>query len=181
MNLVVTVEDERGKAPLDALDDTQARALFEGAGASGDRLDALVEELRQWRSLADDAADDAPRRPDFGGIGLPAGPGHFRTVGALMALPDMDPALFSRIAPAVTVFFEESGPFDVKTAQPLAIAALGATAGETPESIEHERELQNERPVEEIADDEVHGGRSPDREGRGRGPPKQRTETHRDA
>ncbi len=160
VNLVVTVEDERGKAPLDALDDSQARALFEGAGATGERVDALVDELREWRALVDEAPDDPTPTANFGVLGAPAGPGHFRTVGALMALPDMDPELFSRIAPAVTVFFEESGPFAVKNAQPLAIAALAGSSGETPETIEREREQQDERPDEEIAADEDLTGRT---------------------
>jgi len=95
-----------------------------------------------------------------GGLGPPAGPGHFRTVGALMALPDMDPELFSHIAPAVTVFFEESGPFSAKTAQPLAIAALSGSSGETPETIERAREEQNQRPEEEIAEDDDLTGRT---------------------
>ena len=45
VDLAVTVEDERGKAPLAGLNGNQARVLFSGAGVSGERLDALVSEF----------------------------------------------------------------------------------------------------------------------------------------
>ena len=48
--LTVTVEGERGKAPLRQLDDSQARTLFAEAGATGESLEALVAEVRDWQN-----------------------------------------------------------------------------------------------------------------------------------
>ena len=131
-DLAVAVQDERGKVPLDGLNPTQARALFQTAGAAGPRLDALVAELSNFQFGDEQPDPDAP--PPSGDAGLygPVRQGGFRTVGDLMALKDMDVALFERIAPAVTVFFGESGPFVPSNAGPLARIAMAAEEGVTP-------------------------------------------------
>jgi general secretion pathway protein K len=123
VTLDVTVADERGKIPLDGINPSQSRALFIGAGASEDRVDALVDELRSFQTGDDDRqADDAST--DQTPAELPylaqVRQGGFRTVGDLMALKDMDARLYERIAPAATVFFEESGPFVPANATTLA-------------------------------------------------------------
>ncbi len=163
VGLTVVVQDERGKAPLAGLNDVQSRALFQGAGASGERLDALVDEFRDWQ--AEEVVTTVEGAPAAGAEGVAPGlqprHGHFRTVGELMALKDMDPALYARIAPAVTVFFEESGPFEPANAGPLAISAMSAfSAGESAEEIAAENTAVGQRPDEEIAPDDHLAGRT---------------------
>ncbi len=152
VDLTVTVEDERGKAPLSGLNDAQARALFAGAGAAGDRLDALVAEFRDWQSdeaAAPDSYDSLLAPPP----GPPVRHGPFRTVGELAALKDMDSVIFARIAPVVTVFFEDNGPFEPSHAQPLAQAAMSADSLENPDQIDNEQQIAGQRPDEELASD----------------------------
>jgi len=154
-NLTIVVEDERGKAPLAGLNDSQARALFQGAGASGDRLDALVSEFRQWQTEDSEVHDPPLPSPE-----TPIRHGPFATVGELAGLKDMDPVLLARIAPAVTVFFEENGPFEARNATPLAIAAMAAEAGDSPEALDNQAQIASERPDEEIAVDDHLSGRT---------------------
>jgi general secretion pathway protein K len=157
VDLLITVQDERGKAPLDGLNPAQSRALFEGAGADGDKLDALVDELRDFQS-ADD--DDTVTPAPIEAQGLAAAPlrrGGFRTVGDLMVLKDMDASLYARIAPAVTVFFEESGPFERSHASPLAAATMRATEDEDPEEEQLDQSGDDERPAETIEDENMIG------------------------
>ncbi len=134
VDLTITVEDERGKAPLGSLNDGQARALFAGAGATGERLDALVGEFRDWQT-EDTTAPDATRSLLAPPPGPPVRHGPFRTVGELGGLKDLDPATFARIAPAVTVFFEESGPFIPEHASLLARATMSADVVQDPEAL----------------------------------------------
>lgn len=133
--LAITVQDERGKVPLDGLNPSQARALFEEAGASGDRLDGLVDELRDFQSGDEDMLVAAPAPPGQPTPLPPARQGGFRTVGDLMALKDMNVPLFERIAPAVTAFFEESGAFEPRNAGPLARAAMAAEEDPAPNAL----------------------------------------------
>ena len=160
VDLLVTVQDERGKAPLDGLNPAQARSLFEGAGATGDRLDALVNELRDFQSAEEDSTADTPGATSANATGLAAATvrqGGFRTNGDLMTLKDMDADLYSRIAPAVTVFFEESGPFEPTHATPLAAAAMAAQEAESPEELAAEKSENNQEPEEVIVDENLVG------------------------
>jgi general secretion pathway protein K len=131
VDLTIVVEDERGKAPLQGLNDSQARALFAGAGASGDRLGALVAEFRDWQTEEDTPESDAEAASE-----TPVRHGQILTVGELAGLKDMDPTILARIAPAVTTFFEETGPFDANHASPLAIATMSAEIEESPDGTE---------------------------------------------
>ncbi|MBV9509072.1 MAG: general secretion pathway protein GspK [Caulobacteraceae bacterium] len=157
VDLTVTVEDERGKAPLNGLSDSQARALFAAGGATGDRLDALAAEFHDWLT-------DENLPTDSNGVVLPPPPGAplvrhgpIRTVEELGGLKDMDRALFDRIAPAVTIFFENSGPFEPSHALPIAKAAMSADDSETGDQTDNQTSEESQRPVEEIADDNLIG------------------------
>lgn len=155
-DLAITVEDERGKAPISQLNDEQVRALFRGAGASGDRLDALVTEFRQWRT-EDDSAPDAS---GSGAQGPPIRHGPLKTVGELAALRDMTPALFARIAPVTTVFFEESGGFAPQNARPLAIETMGAGLAFTGDEENGEPDIASQRATIDIAEEPDLVGRT---------------------
>jgi general secretion pathway protein K len=157
VDLLITVEDERGKAPLDGLNPAQSRALFEGAGASDDRLDALVDELRDFQSADDDQTGATNPTEAQGLAAAPLRHGGFRTVGDLMVLKDMDANLYARIAPAVTVFFEESGPFERANASPLAAATMRATENDSPDEEQMAQSVDDEHPTESIEDENMIG------------------------
>jgi general secretion pathway protein K len=148
--LEVTVEDERGKAPLSSMTDGQARALFSGAGAAGDRLDALVAEFRDW--VTDPATGAAPvvdHLPPSDGRPVRRGP--MLTVGELAQLPDMTAAIYARVAPVVTVF-DDGGGFDAEHASPLAKAAEDGDTLETPDQIGNQPAAANQHADGQIAD-----------------------------
>jgi hypothetical protein len=151
--VTIVLEDERGKAPLSGLNDSQARALFAGGGATGERLDALVTEFHSWQT-EDEATADAP----VAASGQPVRHGSFRTVGELIDLKDMDPALLARIAPAVTTFFEETGPFTPEHATPLAVAAMNADIEEAEGSDQQGGLTPTSQTAEELGpDDNLQG------------------------
>jgi general secretion pathway protein K len=150
--LTIVLEDERGKAPLAGLNDAQARALFAGGGATGERLDDLVTEFRDWQTQDDTANGAGPPSDE------PVRHGPFRTVGELIGLKDMDPTLLAKIAPAVTTFFEETGPFTPEHASPLAVAAMNADIQEAEASGEQGALAPPPSPAEELGpDDNLQG------------------------
>lgn len=164
VDLTVTVEDEQGKAPLSKLTDAQARALFAGAGATGDRLESLVTEFRS-RQTEDNPLPEPLGVDPVGSATASAPPapairhGPIRTIGELAVLKDMDPAIFARIAPSVTMFFEDSGGFDLSYAQPLAKAAMSADSLANPEQLENEALIDGQRTAEKLAPEEQYIGR----------------------
>jgi len=148
MTLDIAVEDERGKVPLDGLNPGQSRAFFEGGGASDDRVDALVDELRSFQSGDDERQSTSADIPGGAGFLSQVRQGGFRTVSDLMALKHMDAALYERIAPAATVFFEESGPFEPTNASPLARTTMAGDQADT--QLEPQNAADDQEPAEKL-------------------------------
>lgn len=146
--VVIVVEDERGKAPLNVLSEEQLRRLFEAAGASGPRLDRLVDGALDWR--------DGGQRLDGGSLGyvlkgIRPRRGPLRTVDELAELDGMNAEMLSRIAPAVTLFRGEGADFDPRNAQLLALRAMSQAGEGSVEAIRRAGELAGQRTALEAA------------------------------
>jgi general secretion pathway protein K len=152
VDLAITVEDERGKVPLATLTDAQARALFFGAGATGEQLEALVSEYRNWVTDPATGVDLVTEHlPPSNGQPVRRGP--MLTVSELAALPDMTAELYARIAPVVTVFPGDSGPFRPANASPLARAAMAGELKSTPDALDRQARIDRQKPEEDLADE----------------------------
>lgn len=160
--LSVTIEDERGKVPMNGADEIVLRRLFTAIGLPPGKEDALAAAIMDW---IDD--DDAPRmhgaeaqqyRAAKAGT-LPRN-GKFRTLDELLAVRGMTPDIYARVAPAVTLFFGEPASFNPNTASPVAIMAmLGKTKDAAEVSARQDNELPQSRPALEISDDAPLTGR----------------------
>ena len=147
VTLTITIEDERGKIPLNGIIEEEVRDMFQAAGVSGRRLDSLADAYEDWEDTDNTARPDGAEAAAYAGIGYKPRNSGFRTIGELRMIKGMDDALFARIAGATTVFFGESGGFSESTSQPLALQVLGETAANSPEVIERQKELAGEAPV----------------------------------
>jgi len=130
--LTITVEDERGKIPLNGIIEEEAHELFKLAGAQGQQLETLTDSFEDWQD-----ADNAPRpngseAPYYAPFGIKPRNAGFRTIGELRHLHGMTDDVYARVAPATTVFFGESGGFSESTSQVLALEVLGE---ESPNSL----------------------------------------------
>lgn len=127
-DVTVAVEDERGKIPLNILSEQEARRMFEMAGARGPQLNTLTDSFLDWRD------DDEERRPfgaestDYARLGYRARDGDVTTPGELARIKGMTPELLARLAPAVTLWFGESGGFAERDAGDLARAVMMSSA-----------------------------------------------------
>ncbi len=133
--LLVTVEDERGKIPLNAVTPPQARAMFQLAGADAAQAETLTAAFMERRNARPPSKDSD--QPDVTGLGP------FRTVGELALLPGLAPAVFAVIAPEATVSAGDNA-FESRTAGPLALAVMGG-AVEGVGAIERARERAGQR------------------------------------
>ena len=142
-SLTITVEDERGKIPLNVITEPQVRTLFQGAGAAPEAVTDLVNAFLDFRdptrvhTSVSNAAVAAMASVREGG---------FRTVEELAQIPGMTPALYDAISSVVTV---NSGdvPFDPQTAAPLALQVMTPPtgAGGSERLIESQREAAGEK------------------------------------
>jgi general secretion pathway protein K len=140
--LTIDIEDDNGKIPLNFVAAPQLRQLFEQAGADPRQIDGLVQALIDLRGdpTPKDGASAALPRIDSR---LDAARGPLSSVEELELLPGMTPALYAKIAPAVTVHAATLA-FDPQTASPLALAVMNPAYAQTPTAIEQAREARGE-------------------------------------
>jgi general secretion pathway protein K len=148
--LTVTVEDERGKFPINGTNEDQVRQLFVAAGVSGSRLSTLVNSYEDWIDPDNERRLNGAEADQYLAVGYKPRNSSFHTVSELRLLNGMDEDLYSRVAPAMTVFFGESGGFSETTAQALALEALSEVGPNSPEVIERQLELAGQAPAVRI-------------------------------
>ncbi len=143
-DLTITVEDERGKVPINLITPAQARSLFEHAGADAPELDGLVEAFLDARDPT--RTVHAPAAGASGGAPPEQG---FAAISDLAHVSGVTPSMFASVAPSVTVSADDA-TFDPRTATPLALEVMGG-AGTSPTAvIERQRELAGERTALDI-------------------------------
>lgn len=145
VRLVIAIEDERGKVPINVITEREARRLFEAAGASGTELASLVAAFLDWRDDDDERRAFGAEAPQYAPRGIRPRNADFRSIDELAELYGMTPAIFARIAPAVTLFFGESGGFSENNASPLALATMAVGQDGTPQEIQRRRERAGQR------------------------------------
>ncbi len=137
----ISIHDESGKIDLNAAPDALLRGLFlaaEWTGPDGeiaalsDRdADALVDAVRDYADQDDLTRLNGAEDPDYAAAGLPWGAkdAPFEAVEELQQVLGMTPALYRRVAPALTVYSRRQG-IDPAVA-PLAVlhALPGMTDG----------------------------------------------------
>ncbi|MBV8978365.1 MAG: general secretion pathway protein GspK [Alphaproteobacteria bacterium] len=123
--LTVTVEDERGKIPLNGIIMDEARQLFQIAGASGDQLKTLIDSFEDWEDVDNTPRPNGAEAPQYASLGYKPRNAGFHTVEELHMIKGMTDDIYNRVAPAVTVFFGESGGFSEQTSQIVALEVLG--------------------------------------------------------
>ena len=141
--LTITVEDERGKIPINLITPAQARSLFEHAGAGAAELDGLVEAFLDARDPS-----RTVRAPAAAASGAPPVQG-FATISDLAHVPGVTPGMFAALAPSVTVSADDAA-FDARTATPMALEVMGGTGTSPAAVIERQRELAGDRTALDI-------------------------------
>lgn len=160
VTLAITVEDERGKVPINGVNEDQMRQLFAAAGVAGPRLDTLVDSFEDWIDPDNDRRANGAEASDYASQGYKPRNGGFHTIGELRLLKGMDDDLFNRIAPSLTVFFGESGGFSETTSQLLALEALSEVGPADPEVVARQQVLSGQKPSPVIANPPLLTGRT---------------------
>jgi general secretion pathway protein K len=139
--LTIVVEDERGKIPLNGINEDQVRGLFRAAGISGSRLSTLVDSYEDWIDPDSERRQSGAEAKEYASFGYKPRNGGFHTAPELRMLKGMDNDLYARVAPAITVFFGESGGFSESTSQILALEALSEVGPNSPDVIHREQQM----------------------------------------
>jgi general secretion pathway protein K len=148
--LTITIEDERGKVPLNGINEDQVRELFQAAGASRSQLSTLVDSYEDWIDPDNERRQSGAEAPQYASLGYKPRNGSFHTVSELRLVKGMDDAIYARVAPAVTAFFGESGGFSEDTSQILALEALSEVGPGSPDVIRRQQEMAGLRPAADV-------------------------------
>jgi len=133
IDLNITVEDERGKIPVNGIIEEEVRDLFTSAGVSGSQLDTLVDSFEDWEDTDNTPRAQGAEGQTYAALGYKPRNGGFRTIGELRLINGMNDAIYDRIAPSLTAFFGESGGFSEIDSQPLALEVLGEVSPDSPQ------------------------------------------------
>lgn len=156
-HLTIRVTDERGKIPLNHIEDDTATQMLEQAGLSGDQLAIARDSLLDW---IDD--DDLPRAngaeaPNYARLGITPRNGALLSIDELARIRGFTPSLVNQLRPYVTVD-NEAQPFDPGHAQPQALAVMSQAGAGSPEVIQRQRELAGQQVASAIArPDAIYG------------------------
>ncbi len=157
--LVVRIEDERGKVPLNLLDDTTARALIAAAGAgAGEKGRIAAESLLDWIDNDEVPRPSGAENAFYRARGIHPRNGPLQTIDELAQVRGFDAALVNRLRSFVTVDYG-SGAFDARYAQPEAIGVMLGGGRDGPQAIARRRELAGQRVAIELGDNLDLAGR----------------------
>jgi general secretion pathway protein K len=156
--VTIQVTDERGKIPLAALDEGQARKLFQLLGVPDDRLDVVTDSFLDWTDDDDDARPSGAEFAYYARRHIHPPNTALQSIDELTLVRGFDPLLVSRLKEVATLHFG-SGAFNPAHASPIAIAVLTSGGEDSPQAIDAEREAEGERTAIDL-DDEKTAGRT---------------------
>lgn len=121
----LAVQGEAGRIDLNAASGPLIRQLLVGNGASVENATKITDRILAWRSTTGLEGLHGGGDDDYAAAGLAYRPRHgpFQTVNEAKLVLGMTPALFARIAPALTVYSKRAS-FDESIAPREALRAL---------------------------------------------------------
>lgn len=136
--VTVTMVDESGKVDLNTATPQLLEGLFRAAGLKPERAQALSQAVQDWRDSDDASRPDGAERSQYQQAGRDYGPrnGPFASIEELQMVLGMNGALYTRLAPAITVWSGRNTP-DPGSAPALVLQALpGMTAARAADYIQ---------------------------------------------
>jgi len=125
LHLRIATFDESGKIDLNYADQDLLVRLLNLAGAEQTAAFSIADAIIDWRDADDLHRLQGAEAEDYRAAGLGYGPrnGPFETVGELQLVMGMDPELYERIKPALTVYSGSAG-VNLELASAQVVAAL---------------------------------------------------------
>lgn len=121
----IAVQDELGKVDINTANDDLVRGLIRTLGLPPAQSDALADRILDWRTPGGLKRLSGADQTDYRAAGSRYRPrgAAFQSIDELNLVMGMTPALFARLAPAVTVYSQKA-TIDPQTAPEAALLAL---------------------------------------------------------
>jgi type II secretory pathway component PulK len=127
-HIAIRLVDERGKVPINALDETLLTRVLERQGLAGRDLAVARDSLLDWLDDDDQARADGAEAPAYAAAGIAPRNGPLWSAAELARVQGFGPVLAARLAPFITTD-PDARTFDAAHADPRALAALDETGG----------------------------------------------------
>jgi general secretion pathway protein K len=141
--LQVRLVFERGKIPINVIDESTVTRLFEQEGLEGNALARARDSLLDWLDEDDERRPDGAEAADYAAEGIAPRNGPLRSAEELGRIHGIGSELAARMAPIITVS-PGARSFDPAHADPRAIAVM-LPAGEAVTAIQRAREQAGAR------------------------------------
>jgi general secretion pathway protein K len=158
-DLLITVEDEHGKVPLNQLSDEQARALFEELGASGLALAVQTDAFLDWIDDDDEPRANGAEVDYYTPRRIVPRNGELRSVEELLHIRGLTPDILRKLRGKATAGRNQGTGFDDRFATPLALSIMSGSGPNSAAVISRERELAGQRVAIDLAEEESLVGR----------------------
>jgi general secretion pathway protein K len=145
--MVVRIQDDNGKVPINQLDDSKLRRLFQAVGVSGPKLDELVDSFMEWRNGDSSSPPEGPAAAYYAELGLRPRNGEVRTIEELIHMRGMNADILDKLMPLTTVYWGKGAAFDPSVAVPLAAAIMSDNDDDTSQGLSDEAQQQSEQPA----------------------------------
>lgn len=149
--LQVRVEDERGKVPIDILNEMQLTRLLEQGGLRGERLSIARDSLLDWLDVDRDPRPFGAEDGFYAALGRGPANGPLATIDELALIRGFDAALVGRLRPILTTV-GRTGGFRPDFASPAALAVMLDGGDASPAVIDRARERAGDRQALRFAD-----------------------------
>lgn len=130
--LTIRLVYERGKVPINVIDEATLTRLLEQQGLQGSAFLRARDGLLDWLDDDDEPRPYGGEAPDYAGAGIAPRNGSLRSTGELARIRGIGPQLAARIASLVTVS-EGAQSFEPAHADPRVLAIMlpdgGAVSG----------------------------------------------------
>jgi len=136
--VTVSVQDELGRIDVNTADRSVFESLFAASGLNAEQSTKLVDNIVQWRSRARLEELNASSEADYARLGYRPRHGPFQTIGELKFVIGMTNDIFSRVAPALTVYTKVT-TVDAAVATREALLAVGGNDPKKVEEALHQR------------------------------------------
>ncbi len=126
----VLMRDEVAKIDLNTANETLLKSLLQSAGLDEEQANQLLDAILDWRDPDDLARPQGAERDRYEALGLPYIPPNaaFRTVEELQQVIGITPALYRRLAGAITVHSGQAGINSTLASRQVLLALPNVTA-----------------------------------------------------
>ncbi|KPF78673.1 hypothetical protein IP88_03180 [alpha proteobacterium AAP81b] len=149
--LAIRIDDERGKVPLNIIEEDQVTRMLEIIGVQDQALRVARDSYLDWLDDDDEPRLNGAEAEYYHRFGYDPRNGPLNTPGEMARIRGFTPRMVAQLTPFVTVYFA-GGVFETRYAQPQALGVMLGEGAGGPAAIAQAREAAGQTTALGFAD-----------------------------